>query len=254
MSWVAAAIVGSAALNFVGSSMQADAIGGAANTQANAASQQQANLLASGKTAADQFTPYANYGTTALNNLTANNNYFNHQFNNTDLNANLSPNYAFGLDTGIRSQEQYNNATGGLNSGNAAVALQQYTTNYAQNAYKDAFNNYQVQRGNISAQNIAGANLGLSGATGSANAQLGTATNVANLGIGAANAQAAGQVGQAQAYSSGLSNLGNSAIGYGLLTNNAPTSYMNSSAIQSGSAGTGGFTATPGNSFTINPA
>jgi hypothetical protein len=220
MSWVAAAIVGSAALNLVGSGMQAGAIGDAASTQANAAAQQQANLLAAGKEASKEFAPYSAAGTTALSNLASNNAYFNNQFSNADLNSNLAPNYAFQLQQGTTGAAQQANATGGLVGGNAQQALNTFSQNYAGTAYQQAFNNYQTQRGNIAAQNMAQANLGLAGATGSANAQLGTATNIANLGIGAANAQAAGQVGQAQAYSSGLSNLGNSAIGYGLMSNN----------------------------------
>jgi hypothetical protein len=238
MSWVAAAIVGSAALNFVGSSMQANAIGSAANTQAQAAAQQQAMLLAAGQTASKQFDPYSASGTTALSNLASNNAYFNNQFSNADLNSNLAPNYAFQLQQGMTGAAQQANATGGLVSGNAQQALNTFGQNYAGTAYQQAFNNYQAQRGNIAAQNMAQANLGLAGATGSANAQLGTATNIANLGIGAANAQAAGQVGQAQAYSSGLSNLGNSAIGYGLLSNNQPQTsagYMNSIGASGGS-------------------
>jgi hypothetical protein len=103
--------------------------------------------------------------------------------------------------------------------------------------------------------NMSAAQLGLAGATGSANAQLGTATNVANLGIGAANATAAGQIGSANAYGGALSNLGNAGIGYGLSgfnnpgTQNYPTQY--GSGIENGSIGTGGFTPTAGNSFTI---
>ena len=49
----------------------------------------------------------------------------------------------------------------------------------------------------------------MQGATGSANAQIGTATNVANITQGIANAQAGAQIGGANAYASGLNTLGN---------------------------------------------
>jgi hypothetical protein len=217
---VSAAIMGVASIG--GALISGDAATNAAQTQADAARQQQANLLAAGQVASQQFTPYANYGTTALSNLASNNAYFNNQFSNADLNSNLAPNYAFQLQQGTTGAAQQANATGGLVGGNAQQALNTFGQNYAGNAYQQAFNNYQAQRGNIAAQNMAGANLGLSGATGSANAQLGTATNIANLGIGAANATAAGQLGQAQAYSSGLSSLGNIAALNGMMSNSQP--------------------------------
>jgi hypothetical protein len=266
MPWGAAAVAGAMV---VGSVIQSDAAQNAASTQANAANQsantqsqaalqQQQNLLAAGQGAAQQFTPYSALGTTALSNLANNNAYFNNQFSNADLNSNLAPNYAFQLQQGMTGAAQQANATGGLVGGNAQQALNTFGQNYAGTAYQNAFNNYQVQRGNISAQDMAQANLGLAGATGSANAQLGTATNVANLGIGSANAQAAGMtgaanaqaagiIGQSNAYSSGINNIG--AVGYSALQSlNQP---YNTSNIMNGSQGTGGFTATPGNSFTL---
>ena len=248
---VSAAIVGATTIG--GALISGDAAQNAAQTQADAARQQQANLLAAGQQASQQFTPYSGAGTTALSNLASNNAYFNNQFSNADLNSNLAPNYAFQLQQGMTGAAQQANAAGGLVSGNVQQALNTFGQNYAGTAYQQAFNNYQAQRGNIAAQNMAQANLGLAGATGSANAQLGTATNIANLGIGAANAQAAGQIGQAQAYSGGLSSLGNIAALSGIMSNNQPQSYATQfgSGIQSGSFGVGGFTPTEGNSFTL---
>jgi len=272
--WAAAAVAaGTVAGSYISSqgaqsaaNTQANAQTQAANIQSQAALQQQQNLLAAGQTASQQFTPYANYGTTALGSLTANNPYFNQQFSNQDLNTNLAPNYAFGLQQGLTGAAQQANATGGLVGGNAQQALNTFGQNYAQTAYQNAFNNFQTQRGNISAADIANAQLGLAGSTGSANAQLGTATNVANLGIGAANAQAAGITGSAasqaagilgtsNAYAGAVNNLGG--IGYSTLqsmmnqnTNNGG-SYSDFGA-GAGQVGNSGFTATPGNSFTIN--
>jgi len=220
MPWgVAAAAVATAGTVYAANTA-ANAQQNAANTQANAALAQQGNLLAAGQNASQQFTPYANYGTTALASLTANNDYFNHQFSNVDLNANLNPNYAFQLQQGTTGAAQQANATGGLVSGNAQQTLQTFGQNYAQNAYTNAFNQYQVQRGNISALDLANAQLGLAGSTGSANAQLGTATNIANLGIGSANAQAASQIAQGNIYGNAANTIGG--LGYSTLQSMMP--------------------------------
>ena len=274
MPWAAAAAaVGTVAASYISSqgaqdaaNTQANAQMQAANTQSAAALQQQQNLLAAGKSASEQFTPYANTGQTYLNSLAQNNAYFNHQFDNTDLNANLAPNYSFILGQGQNATNQMSNATGGYNSGNAAKALQDYTQNYASNAYQNAFNNYNTQRGNISAIDFSGSNLGLAGATGSANAQLGTATNIANLGIGAANAtaagitgsaaaNAAGTIGASNAYGGAINNLGG--IGYSSLQSMMNPSTNNGGSYSdfgagAGQAGNSGFTPTAGNSFTFS--
>ena len=203
MSWVGVAIAGG---TIIGGYLSSQGQQNAANTQANAAQAQQGNLLAAGQQASQQFTPYAGAGTTALSNLASNNAYFNKQFTNADLNANLAPNYAFMLGQGQGATIQNANVGGG--GSNVNLANQQFTQNYAANAYQNAFNNFQTQRGNINAMNMSGSQLGLAGATGSANAQLGTATNVAQLGIGAANAQAASQIAQGNIYGGAANTLG----------------------------------------------
>jgi len=248
MSGVATAVVvGSVAAGYLTS----EATKSAANTSANAAMAQQGNLLASGQGASQQFTPYSGAGTTALSNLASNNAYFNNQFSNQDLNAQLAPNYAFQLQQGQLGNEQANNATGGIVGGNAQKALQDYTQNYAGTAYQNAFNNYQAQRSNINTMNLNQAQLGLSGATGSANAQLGTATNVANLGIGAANAQAASQIAQGNIYG-GVANTAGNMAGYSMLNSmNQPMNTQGTGIYGSNQNGGGSFTPTSGNSFDI---
>ena len=257
MTWVAAGVI--AAGTVAGAYISSQGQQNAAQTQANATAQQQANLLAAGQTASQQFTPYANYGTgTALNNLIGNNDYFNKQFNNQDLYSNLAPNYQFMLGQGQQANMMANNATGGAVSGNALKSLQDYTQNYASNAYQNAFNNFQTQRGNINAMNMSGTQLGLAGGTGSANAQLGTSTNIANLGIGSANAQAASQIAQGNIYGGAANTLGN--IGY-LSTQNSGNNLNNQNLggytpaqVAQGASPGGAYTPTPGNSFNINPA
>ena len=135
--------------------------------------------------------------------------YFQQQFTNQDLNANLAPNYGFQLQQGQGANLSAANATGGTSSGNALKSLQDYTQGFAGTAYQNAFNNFQGQRTNIYNQLMGGSQLGLQGATGAANALIGTGTNVANIGTGAANAAAASQIAQGNAYGGAIQNIGN---------------------------------------------
>jgi hypothetical protein len=260
MPWgAAAAAVGVVA----GSYISGQANKSAAQTQADAARENQQNLLAAGRSAATEFEPYKELGTLGIANQRANNAYFNKQFSNEDLNANLAPNYDFGLRTGATTNLMANNATGGAVGGNALTALNNFGINYAQNAYQNAFNNFQTQRGNIAAQNNNLTQYGLAGATGSANAQIGTATNVAGLGMSAANANAASQIAQGNIYGNAANSLGS--IGYGYAQQNMLQNQQyqqglnnmggfNSNEIAMGASPGGNFTPTAGNSFTLSPA
>ena len=198
-----------AAASLAGSYMQADAAQNAANTQANAGRQAQQSLLAAGQQAAGNYTPYQNLGQTAVNQLGTQMPYLTTPFTNQDLNANLAPNYAWQLQQGQSGQNAAANASGGMIGGNAQQALTQYNQNFASSAYQNAFNNAQANQTNIYNRLNGIAGLGLQGATGSANAQIGTATNVANITQGIANAQAGAQIGSANAYAGGLNTLGN---------------------------------------------
>ena len=196
----------------IGGMMQGNAAQKAAQTQADANAQAQQQLMATGQQASQQYTPYTQLGQTGVNALNANMPYLTNQFNNQDLNAQLAPNYAFQLQQGQGATNAANNATGGMMGGNALKGLQDYTQNYAQGAYQNAFNNYQSQQTNIYNRLAGIAGIGMQGATGSANAQLGTGSNIAQLTQGIGQAQAAGQMGQANAYAGGVNNLGNYAL------------------------------------------
>ena len=198
-----------AAASLAGSYMQADAAQNAANTQANAGRQSQAALLAAGQQAAGNYTPYQNLGQTAVSQLGTQMPYLTTPFTNQDLNANLAPNYAWQLQQGQQGNLAASNATGGMVSGNAQQALNQYNQNFASTAYQNAFNNAQANQTNIYNRLNGIAGIGLNAATGTANAQIGTATNVANITQGIANAQAGAQIAQGNAYAGGLNTLGN---------------------------------------------
>jgi len=240
-----------AGATIAGAYMSSKAAKDAANTQANAARDQQAQLYAVGQEASKEFQPYKDLGSMGIANQKANNEYFNRQFNNQDLNANLAPNYAFQLGQGQKANMMANNATGGVVGGNAQLALQDYTQNYAANAYQNAFNNFQTQRGNIAAQNNNLTQFGMAGATGSANAQLGTSTNIAALGMGAANAQAASQIAQGNIYSGAANSLANLGYGYSQgIFNNKGGGQSYSGGYGSGTEGSSNFIGpTQGNSL-----
>jgi len=242
---ITAAVIGGAAV-LGGAYMSSQGAQNAANTQANAASQQQSNLLAAGQTASQQFTPYANYGATPLSSLTANNPYFNQQFTAQDLKSNLAPNYEFMKNEGLGATSQNVNVGGG--GSNVNMARTKFAEDYASNAYQNAFNNFQTQRGNIAAIDLANTGVGLAGSTGSANAQLGTATNIANLGIGSANATAASQIAQGNIYGGAANSLGSIGYATALGQNNANSgsalsslSSQNWNAPQIGGAPSGGY-------------
>ena len=135
--------------------------------------------------------------------------YLTNQFSNKDLNANLAPNYAFQLGQGQQALANQYNQAGGLVSGNTLKGMQDYTQNFAGNAYQNAYNNYQTQRANIynTLASIAGLGQTAQGMSNTLATNYGT--NTANLATGAAAAQAAGTVGAANAYGSGLQNIGN---------------------------------------------
>lgn len=247
MTWVAAAVVGG---SLVGGLIQGDAARKAANTQADANARAQNQLLETGQQASQNYQPYTYAGQQGTNYLSALTPSFAgapstyqpqpgyQNFTNADLNAQLAPNYGFMLQQGQGANLSAANTTGGMVSGNALRGLQDYTQNYASNAYQNALNNYMAQyqlglSSNMSQQaqaynqqtanqtnifnRLSGiAGLGLQGATGTANAMLGTGTNIAQLTQGIGQAQAAGQVGQANAYAGIANNIGNAGLYYGL--------------------------------------
>jgi len=224
MTWVAAAVVG-------GSLIGANAAQNAANTQAGAAqyaANVQQNMF---NTQNAQLAPNRAAGYNALNQLgalgsgtygmyDANGNptgtgtgsgYLQHQFNAQDLQGGLAPNYDFMLNQGQMANQRAANVGGGAIGGNALQGLDQFTQNYAGNAYQNAFQNYQSQRTNIY-NTLAGiAGLGQQAQNTTAELSQNAATNIGNSAIGGAQAQAGGQVGVANAIGGGLNTLGNMA-------------------------------------------
>ena len=226
MTWGMTAVAGT---NLVSGLIGADAAKSAANTQAQSA----ANALDFQKqqfnTTQQQGAPGRAAGYQALNTLGSlgsgtygmydaqgnptgtgtGNDYLTHQFNAADLQAGLAPNYDFSLQQGQMANQRAANVGGGAISGNALQGLDQYTQNYAQGAYQNAFNNYQGQRTNIY-NTLAGiAGLGQNAYNTSANAGTQSANTIGNTIQGLGAAQASGTVGAANAITGGIQNAGN---------------------------------------------
>jgi hypothetical protein len=149
--------------------------------------------------------------------------YFTRQFNNQDLNANLAPGYDFRLRQGQQANLMASNVTGGAVGGNALRSLQDYAQNFASGEYANAFNQFQVQRGNIFSNLREIANMGLTATTGQANAMIGTGTNIASLAAASGNAQAASQIAQGNIYGNTAQGIANAGAYYAM---NRPQYYQ----------------------------
>jgi hypothetical protein len=191
MSWVAAAIAGSALVGAVGSNMAAgtQAAGQiqAANTQAgmfNTINQQEQPFIQAG------------YGATSqLNQLLSPGGQLNRSFTPTDFLNNLDPGYQFQLQTGGQALRNADTPGVGALSGPALKDLMSFNQNMAATGYQNAFNRFQTQNNNIFSRLSAIAGLGQSAATqvGGAGTTLGT--GIAGAQAGAAASQAGGIVG-----------------------------------------------------------
>ena len=243
MTWVAAAIGGSALLGFLGSQKQAEAAtqGGQLQYQAtqDAAKQQREmfDILNA------QQLPYRTAGGGALTSLQSMMPYFTEQqpgykpFTAADLKTNLAPNYEFMKQQGLGATGQAMNVGGG--GSNVDLARTKFAEDYAGNAYQNALQNYMSQQQNIFNQGqsertniynkLAGmAGIGQTAANQTATLGTGTAGNLGQLAIGGATAIGAGNIGAAQATAGGLQGLGSGATLASLLRpQGAATQPMN---------------------------
>lgn len=240
MSWIAAAVVGGAAIGLIGSSMTANAAESGAEKQYQATTQGQQQQLAMFNKLNEQNLPYRSAGYGALNTLQSmmpgqyqkydltgqpvgepltGTGELTRMFTNKDLNANLAPNYEFMRNQGLGAVRQNINVGGG--GSNANMAATKFAEDYAKGAYQDALNNWRLQQGDI--YNRLSGIAGIGQASQQQSNALGTnaATQISQLGVSGANALAAGGMGAANAWGSGISNVGqsvgNAAIMYKLM-------------------------------------
>jgi hypothetical protein len=225
-------LAGTAAINALSGLNTNTAIKNAAGTQAVAGQAAQTALTDFGKTYGQLQAPYQQTGVQATNQLGAmgsgtynimnpdgtvnttgtGTGYLSHQFDAKDLQAGLAPNYDFMLAQGAGANRNLANASGGQISGNTLQGLNTFNQNYANNAYQNAFTNYQNQRQNIY-QNLA-SQAGLGGTSlgqlGSVGANL--ANTYGNVTTGLAASQAGATTAQAVNTQNTLSNIGQTAF------------------------------------------
>ncbi len=250
MTWVAAAIGGSALLGFLGSQKQAEAAtqGGQIQYQATQDAAKQQREMFDILNAQQQ--PYRAAGGGALTSLQSMLPYFTEQqpdykpFTAADLKTNLAPNYEFMKQQGLGATGQAMNVSGG--GSNVDLAKTKFAEDYAGNAYQNALQNYMSQQQNIFNQgqsqktniynrlsNLAG--IGQTATTNIGNVGIGTASNLGQLGIGGATALGAGNIGAAQAMAGGLQGLGSSATLASLLSpqgaSYSPSQIYNANAM-----------------------
>ncbi|WP_175812941.1 hypothetical protein [Burkholderia contaminans] len=157
----------------------------------------------------------------------------------TAAQAQSTPGYQFTLDQGLKSVQNSAAARGLGSSGAAMKGAANYATGLADSTYNDVFNRalstYNANFGKAQSTfqtnyNTAANNVNrLTGIVGSGqnaaatNGSLGAAatSNIGNTLMSGANAQAAGVIGGANALTNALGGIGNSALTYGLLNNNA---------------------------------
>jgi len=254
MSWVAAAIIGTATIGsaLLGSSASKSA----ASTQADAANRATDAQAAALERQLELQKPFTTAGTTAVNQLSkmtqpggaATKEFAYGPFN---YNQNTDPGTQFRLQQGLNAMNATAAARGGLISGNALKAGQDYGQAQGSQEYGAAFNRYlqnyanaqntfQLNRNNLLDPLKFLTNIGQAGASNQA-ANVGSFGNsqAANT-IGAANAQAAGQVGSANAYTNAIGQ-GIGAYQMNQLINrsayNSPSSTMNYYGANGGNYG-----------------
>lgn len=235
---VASAIIGSAALNYLGSQDQASAAQSSAQLQANAADRAAAQQMQMFNIQNAQQQPYLQSGYGGLNAINSMMPLFTQQpqaykpFSASDLNANLAPNYQFMRDQGIGATAESMNVGGG--GSNVDLAKTKFAEDYAGTAYQNALNNYmtQQQQGfNQGLESTTGifnrlasiAGIGQTANTTSANLATNTTNAIGQLGVGAAGAIGAGQVGAANATAGAYGNIGNTAFLASMLKPQAAT-------------------------------
>jgi len=211
MTWVAAAIGGSALLGFLGANKQAGAAQSASQLQYQAtqsAADQQRQMF---DILNAQQAPYRQAGTEALTNISQMLPYFTKQVTAEDLRS--MPGFTFGLEQGAGAAGQAMNV--GSPGSNVNTARQKFAIDYATNVGLPQYLNQRTGIYNTLA-NIAG--IGQTGQTQTNQFGQATASNIGQLGVGGATALGAGQVGAANAMAGGYGQVGNAATLASLLS------------------------------------
>ena len=246
MTWVTAAVVGGGAvLNYVSGQNQAKAAREAAQLQADAANRGIDIQNEQFKLINEQQRPQRELGYKGVNQISSMMPYLTKQFGPQDLQAGLAPNYDFMLSQGQGLNAAKANQAGGMIGGNALQGLNQFTQDYANNAYQNAFTNFTNNQSNIYNRlaGIAGIGQTAQNAVNTASSNL--ANNVSSLGVGGAAATGSGLVGAANAYGNAASNIANNATLASLMYKPAVTPQGQTITNQSAVGAAGGISGLP---------
>lgn len=223
---VAAAVVGSAV---VGAAVSADSSRHAANTQADAAREANDTQMAQYNQTREDQAPWREAGQNALSQLVAGTQpggQFMRNFTAADFQT--DPGYQFRLSEGMKGINNSAAARGGLLSGAALKAANQYNQNFASNEFSNAYNRFNTNRD-------AGYNklASLSGVGQTATNQVDAAgQNMANQvsenTIGVGNARASSYIGGANAVNGAISTATNGYMNNQLMNQIAASSLWNS--------------------------
>jgi hypothetical protein len=114
------------------------------------------------------------------------------------------PGYAFRMKEGLKGLDQQAAARGGLISGNALRAAQQYGQDLGSQEYQNAYNRYQTNRANVlnPLQSLLGQGQSSANTLGSAGQTY--ASNAGSTMMAAGNARASGYTGSADAWNRAL--------------------------------------------------
>ncbi len=230
MSFVAAAVGGSAVAGVGGAIINSNAAKDAAEKQANGAAaangiqkQQWDNQQKIYGEARDQqrsdYEPWRTAGTGALSEMGSQD--FKRDFTAADFQK--DPGYEFRMAEGQKALERSAAARGGLQGGGTMKALSRYGQDYASGEYGKAYDRFNADRDRRFGRLSTLSGSGLQAAGGMANASGQYATNmgngsmnyangVSNNIMGNANSQAASSIAQGNAWSGALSSIGNAGM------------------------------------------
>jgi len=203
MTWVAAAIGGSALLGYMGARKQASAAERGAQMQSDAA----ARAAALQEKQYEDLAPYRESGQLGLTKIQEMLPYFTKEVTAEDLRR--MPGFTFGLEQGTGAAGQTMNVGGG--GSNVDLARRKFAIDYSTNV---GLPQYLQQRTGIynTLANIAG--IGQKSQEQSGN----IASNIGQLGVGGATALAGGQIGASNAMAGAYGNIGSNLMLSQLLT------------------------------------
>jgi hypothetical protein len=209
MTWVAAAIIGSAVVSGVAANKAAGKAQDSANKQMDLQREQMARQE-------ELQAPFREGGLTAQNRMllllglrqpgegdnAADAGKYGRDFSMADYQA--DPGYSFRLSEGIKQLQRTAAARGGLLSGSTLKGITRFGQDTASQEYQNAFNRYQVNRSNQiqSLQSLMGAGQSATNVLGNAGQQY--ANNMGESVAAAGNARGSAYTGMANAFNTGL--------------------------------------------------